>query len=56
MRFNILKHLMPDPYYWGMDITQYPGDEIMRVWKNTSPLQFTGFYLFPEYQDKYMCL
>ena len=34
-------------YYWGMDIVQYPGDEIMKVWKNSSPLQFTGFYLAP---------
>jgi len=48
MRLNIFEKLKQDPYYWGMDVTQYPGDETMAAWKNDLPLQFTGFYLAPS--------
>ena len=32
-------------YYWGMDVSQYPGDAAMQAIWNYSPLKFTGFYL-----------
>jgi hypothetical protein len=34
-------------FYYGMDISLYPGDTVMQAWWNASPFCYTGFYLAP---------
>lgn len=34
-------------YYWGLDVSAYPGDSVMQDWWSNSPLYCTGFYLAP---------
>lgn len=36
--------------YYGMDVSQYPGDDLMQAWWNDSPFYYTGFYLAPTWQ------
>lgn len=33
--------------YWGMDISEYPGDNVMKDLKDQTYLKWTGFYLAP---------
>jgi hypothetical protein len=33
--------------YYGIDLTPYPGDNVMQAWWNHSPFCYTGFYLGP---------
>jgi len=41
------------PPYWGMDILQYPGDNVMQNWYTNSLFWFTGFYLAPAPRQPY---
>ncbi len=34
-------------FYYGMDVSLYPGDAAMQAWWNASPFCYTGFYLAP---------
>ena len=33
--------------YYGIDLSPYPGDQVMQAWWNDSPFCYTGFYLGP---------
>jgi hypothetical protein len=33
--------------FYGMDLSMYPGDDVMQTWWNDSPFDYAGFYLGP---------
>jgi hypothetical protein len=35
-------------YFYGIDLAQYPGDDVMQTWWNDSPFYYSGFYLGPS--------
>ncbi len=36
--------------FYGLDVSQYPGDDLMQAWWNSSPFYYTGFYLGPTWE------
>ena len=36
--------------FYGLDVSQYPGDDLMQAWWNNSPFYYTGFYLGPTWE------